>query len=75
MLSGPNDRPRKVFYPKWGTLAYTRPNDLRSIFSALCVPGMGMILWGESPLCKYWEKAMKGNLDKTLAEGKGKGVT
>jgi len=41
----------------------------------LCVPGMGMILWGGSPLRKYWENVMKGNLDKTLADGKGKGVT
>ena len=34
-LSGPNDRPRNIFYPKLGIRANTRRMDLRSDFSAL----------------------------------------
>ncbi|RLJ22244.1 hypothetical protein DJ031_01350 [bacterium endosymbiont of Escarpia laminata] len=36
----------------------------------LCVPGMGMILWGGSPLYLVWKEVVWAAL-KVLADGKG----
>ncbi len=40
-----------------------------SVCSALCTPGMGVNLWGESPL--YVNPVNVKALTKVLAEGKG----
>ena len=37
----------------------------------LCVPGMGMILWGVSPLYIIQKDILYENLKKVLADGKG----
>ena len=39
------------------------------------MPGMGMILWGASPLYIFQEGDEKSTLKKVLAEGKGVRVT
>ncbi len=37
----------------------------------MCVPGMGMILWGASPLYIVRKVVKYDNFEKVLADGKG----
>jgi len=46
--------------------AFFRPSAF-----ALCVPGMGMILWGASPLYLIWKEVILTPL-KVLAESKAR---
>jgi hypothetical protein len=55
------------------TLLFSGRGFLRSTAKALCTPGMGVNLWGESPL--YVNPVNVFNtLTKVLADGKGVSV-